>query len=523
MNRRRNTSIAGSPLLIGAVTTLIVVVAVFLSYNANNGLPFVPTYNIKVALPEGSGLQPSNQVRIGGTRVGIVGSLTPHQDPSTGRVTAIASLKLEKKIESLPADTKAIVLSVSAIGLKYLELEKGTSSNSIKAGGEIPLSQTREPVDIDQLFNMFDEKTRTAIQQNTNNFGDGLAGRGLELNEAIGTLKPLVTRAIPVLRNLASPQTDLRAFFPALERVSEQAAPVAEQQAALFVDQDTFFKAWAGVAKSLEEATVGGPPALEQAIYSLPHEARATELTTEFMRLLRPSARTLTTVAKPLGEAIAAGAVNLEEATTLNTRLAESTQALAKFAQNPIVTAGLEDFTQTLQYGNPVLAGLTPAQAYCNYITLAFRNVASLESENVGVGTVARAGLVLAPTGPNNEGFPSAHPANGPSIEKAFFGSNVIVDNDHVHLNPYPNVAGPGQPRVCESGNEKYEVGKLVDGNNTAQNIASNREFTSREQNAFGEKYPSGTLKDLGLLGSTTTKATKKSKKTSPSGKGKGK
>jgi virulence factor Mce-like protein len=498
MNRRRSTSLAGSPLLIGAVTTLIVVVAVFLSYNANNGLPFVPTYNIKVALPEGSGLQPSNQVRIGGTRVGLIGSLTPHQDPSTGRVTAIANLHLEKKVEPLPADTKAIVLSVSAIGLKYLELEKGTSSKTIKAGGEIPLSQSTEPVDIDQLFNMFDEKTRTAIQQNTNSFGDGLAGRGLEINEAIATLKPLVTRAIPVLHNLASPQTDLRAFFPALERVSEQAAPVAEQQAALYVDQDTFFKAWAGVAKSLEEATVGGPPSLEQAIFSLPNEAAFTEKSTEFMRLLRPSAKTLTTVAKPLGNAFAVGAVNLKAATTLNTRLAESSQALQRFAQNPVVTAGLEDFTQTLQFGNPVLAGLAPEQAYCNYLTLAFRNVAALESENIGVGTLARAGIVLAPTGPNNEGFPSAQPANGPSTEKAF-GGKTIIDNNHVHLNPYPNVAGPGQPKVCEAANEKYELGKLVDGNVAAGNSFSNRELTGREQNVFGEKYPAATLKDLGL------------------------
>ncbi len=515
MNRRRNTSLAGSPLLIGAVTTLIVVVAVFLSYNANNGLPFVPTYDLKVQLPEGSGLQPSNQVRIGGTRVGIVGSLTPHQNPQTGQVTAIANLKLEKKVEPLPADTKATVLSVSAIGLKYLELEKGTSTKTLKAGSEIPIDQSREPVDIDELFNMFDEKTRTAIQQNTNNFGDGLAGRGLELNEAIATLKPLVTHAIPVLRNLVSPQTNLRAFFPALERVSEQAAPVAEQQAALFTEQDTFFKAWAGVAKSLEEATVGGPPSLEQAIYSLPHEAHATELTTEFMHLLRPSAKTLTIVAKPLGEAIAAGAVNLKEATALNTRLSESAQALEKFAENPIVTTGLEDFTQTLQYGNPVLAGLAPEQAYCNYVTLAFRNLAALESENVGVGTLARAGLVLAPTGPNNEGFPSSQPANGPSTEKTFAGA--IVDNDHVHLNPYPNVAGPGQPRLCESANEKYEAGKLVDGNNLAANVATNREFTSRETNMFGEKYPSATLAELGLLKSTPKKKTKKS------GKGKGK
>jgi virulence factor Mce-like protein len=524
MNRRRSTSLAGSPLLIGAVTTLIVVVAVFLSYNANNGLPFVPTYNVKVVLPEGSGLQPSNQVRIGGTRVGIVGSLSPHQNPRTGVITAIADLKLEKKVERLPADTKAVVLSVSAIGLKYLELEKGTSSKTIKAGGEIPLAQSREPVDIDQLFNMFDEKTRTAIQENTNNFGDGLAGRGLELNEAIGTLRPLVNHAIPVLKNLAAPQTDLRAFFPALERVSEQAAPVAEQQAALYVDQDTFFKAWAGVAKSLEETTAGGPASLEQAIYSLPHEAHATELTTEFMRLLRPSAQDLTTVAKPLGEAIAVGSVNLDQATALNTRLAQSSQALEQFAQDPIVTAGLEDFTQTLEYGNPVIAGVTPEQAYCNYITLAFRNLAALESENVGVGTLARAQLVLAPTGANNEGFPTAQPANGPSDQKAFVNSNVIVDNDHVHLNPYPNVAGPGQARLCESGNEKYEIGKLVDGNNLAANVATNRELTSRETNMFGEKYSSETLKDLGLAKSApTTKKTKKSKKTSSAGKGKGK
>jgi ABC-type transporter Mla subunit MlaD len=507
MNRRRSTSLAGSPLLIGAVTTLIVVVAVFLSYNANNGLPFVPTYNIKVALPEGSGLQPSNQVRIGGTRVGLIGSLTPHQDPSTGRVTAIANLHLEKKVEPLPADTKAIVLSVSAIGLKYLELEKGTSSKTIKAGGEIPLSQATEPVDIDQLFNMFDEKTRTAIQQNTNSFGDGLAGRGLEINDAIATLKPLVTRAIPVLHNLASPQTDLRAFFPALERVSEQAAPVAQQQAALYVDQDTFFKAWAGVAKSLEEATVGGPPALEQAIFSLPNEAAFTEKSTEFMRLLRPSAKTLTTVAKPLGDAFAVGAVNLKAATTLNTRLAESSQALQRFAQNPVVTAGLEDFTQTLQFGNPVLAGLAPEQAYCNYLTLAFRNVAALESENVGIGTLARAGIVLAPTGPNNEGFPSSAPANGPSTEKAF-GGKTIIDNNHVHLTPYPNVAGPGQAKLCEAGNEKYEAGKLVDGNVAASNAFTNRELTGREQNVFGETYPAATLKDLGL----TKPAAKKGK-----------
>src|SRR5207244_4620132 len=179
MKRRRGGSLAGSPLLIGAVTTLIVVVAVFLSYNANNGLPFAPTYNITVALPEGSGLQNANQVRLGGTRVGLVSSLSPHEDPRTGALTAVAKLKLEKSIEPLPHDTRAIVLSVSAIGLKYLELEKGVSKQPLKPDHTIPISQTREPVDIDQLFNMFDKKTRLGNQLSLNNSGNRLAGRGL--------------------------------------------------------------------------------------------------------------------------------------------------------------------------------------------------------------------------------------------------------------------------------------------------------------------------------------------------------
>jgi len=99
---------------------------------------------------------------------------------------------------------------------------------------------------------MFDEKTRTANQVNLNNFGDGLAGRGLALNNTIANLRPLVTNAVPVLHNLASPATGLREFFKALDAVASQAAPVADTQAAFFSEQDTFFAAFASAARSLE-------------------------------------------------------------------------------------------------------------------------------------------------------------------------------------------------------------------------------------------------------------------------------
>src|SRR5215213_5593776 len=68
--------IAGNPVLIGAATVLVVLVAVFLAYNANQGLPFVPTYSLKAEVPSAAALVRGNEVRIGGARVGTVDSIT---------------------------------------------------------------------------------------------------------------------------------------------------------------------------------------------------------------------------------------------------------------------------------------------------------------------------------------------------------------------------------------------------------------------------------------------------------------
>ena len=80
MNRSSAPSLTSSPILIGAVTCLITVVAVFLSYNANEGLPFVPTYDVSVQVPDAAGLVAGNEVRIGGKRVGSVSAISAHQN-----------------------------------------------------------------------------------------------------------------------------------------------------------------------------------------------------------------------------------------------------------------------------------------------------------------------------------------------------------------------------------------------------------------------------------------------------------
>ena len=78
--RRRGPGLTASPTMVGALTVMVVILAVFLAYNANNGLPFVPTYRISVQVPDANTLVPGNEVRVGGVRVGAVESIEPGAD-----------------------------------------------------------------------------------------------------------------------------------------------------------------------------------------------------------------------------------------------------------------------------------------------------------------------------------------------------------------------------------------------------------------------------------------------------------
>ena len=122
MTRRRGaTAIASNPVLVGVATTLVIVVAVFLAYNANAGLPWVPTYRLSADVPIATSLVKGNEVRIGGFRAGVVDKITPKQ-ASNGSTYAKLDLKLETRIRPLPVDSTIIIRPRSALGLKYIEV-----------------------------------------------------------------------------------------------------------------------------------------------------------------------------------------------------------------------------------------------------------------------------------------------------------------------------------------------------------------------------------------------------------------
>ena len=137
MTRRPNTSIVASPILIGAITVLVVLVAVVLAYNANKGLPFVPSLQVQVQADNALALGRGGEVREGGTRVGFVEEVRSVRLPN-GQAGAEFQLKLDKSVGDVPEDTTFTIRPRSPLGLKYLEMDRGDSGRGRPPGPHLP-------------------------------------------------------------------------------------------------------------------------------------------------------------------------------------------------------------------------------------------------------------------------------------------------------------------------------------------------------------------------------------------------
>jgi virulence factor Mce-like protein len=465
VNQRRSAgSLAANPTLIGAVTTLVVMVGVFLSYNANNGLPFVPTYDLDAQVPDAAGLIRGNDVRIGGARVGVVSKITPLIRPG-GRVGALLHLKLDDTIGRLPADSTLLVRPRSPLGLKYVEITRGHAAARFAPNATIPISHVRTGVQIDDLFNTFDAPTREGSRTNLDEFGTGLAARGGDLNHALGRLDPLLAHLEPAMRNLMDPRTGWARFFPALEQAAREVAPVAGAQGQLFAGLDATFTALDGARGALQAAISGGPPALDTATRELPAQARFVTDTTELFHRLRPAFANLAAASTGLAPAFAAGTPALQRAPALNTRLVGTLQKLQAFAADPRVLPGVSRLTETARLLDPPLRFIVPAQTRCNYLSLFFSNLASSLSESDRVGSFLRFGILALPQVPGSEAGPAATPADGPPAPAgATLEERSLQDDSYLHTNPYPNTAAPGQGGECEAGSETYQPGRQAIG-----------------------------------------------------------
>jgi virulence factor Mce-like protein len=472
MTRRRGTaSLVASPVLVGAVTVLITIIAVFIAYNANRGLPFVPTYDLNVELPSGAKLVKGNEVRTGGFRVGVVQEIKPKtvQVKGQNKTVALVELKLDKVVEPLAVDTKLRVRPRSALGLKYVELTPGRSERTYKPGDTVPLANTSEPLELEDVFSTFQPKTREDIRTATEGFGDAFTGRGQSINTAIQALNPFFRHLTPVMRGLADPDTQLDQFFLQLGRAAAQVAPVAETQAVLFTRMADTFEAISRNPAALQATIEKSPPTEDVAISSFRVQRPFLADCVDLSRRLRPAVRQLPVSLPRINRALKVGTPILPRTVPFNRDLRDLSREVFRRFDDPTTLLTLRDLNTTLTVTRPAIEYIGPFQTVCNYanyfITGLGEHMSQISPDRSGTVQTQGAKTVNV-FQPNSYG--TTHSSRNVDILPGQNAHNATFMGSHAHrlmapLMPYPAIDAQGNAD-CQRGQDGYPAGEFTTG-----------------------------------------------------------
>jgi virulence factor Mce-like protein len=456
--------------LVGAVTVLIVIVGVYLSYNANKGLPFVPTYQLEAELPNGQKLIEGNEIRLGGFLVGVVNKMQPTTVTENGhrKTIALVDMKLNRQVEPLPVDTKIAVRPRSALGLKYLDIVPGKSKKTLQAGDTIHLANAAtQAVEYEDVFSTFDKPTRDNSRTALKGFGDAFAARGTSINEAIEAFNPFFRHLTPVMQTLSKPDTRLDNFFRSINQAAEQVVPVAKVQAALFGKMANTFDAFSACEGCLQQTIEKTPPTLAVAAESLRVQRPFLSEFTTLSRQLRPTVATLHDNLGTIDAALRTGTPVLRRSPELNRLTGKVFAALDDLARNPVTKLALTDLHTTFAVLRPLAEYVAPYNTVCNNGVAFFTGLADHMSEDVTGGTSE---VVLMRTGSNfqNHAF-NQNESERPADVPANVDPQAYVDPSG---NPYqvwhnsayaPAVDAQGHAD-CQTGQTGYTDGPIVSG-----------------------------------------------------------
>jgi phospholipid/cholesterol/gamma-HCH transport system substrate-binding protein len=293
-----------NPVRAGLVLVAIVVVVVYFGFTKH--VPFKHGFRLKAQFATAVNIHSKSPVRIAGVNVGQVSSI--QRDGNTGLVT------MEIETKGLPIHTDATVKIRPRLFLEgnwFVELQPGSpSARTVSSGYTIPVAQTADPVQLDQVLDALNTDTRANLQSFLINYGEALTRkpeaaenaeqepevRGLNAAEA---LNKIYSRGPASLRGGAVDAQAVTGTEP--HDLSKLVASIGKVTAALNVhEQDlsellpnfnTFFAALASQSASIKTLVAELPATLHNIDAGLAGLDSSFEPTQEFARDILPGLR----------------------------------------------------------------------------------------------------------------------------------------------------------------------------------------------------------------------------------------
>jgi phospholipid/cholesterol/gamma-HCH transport system substrate-binding protein len=237
-----------------------------------------------------------NDVKLHGVTVGSVAGMSEEN--------GIAKVALELGPEALPlhTDARATVRPVSLLGERYMDLDTGTTSAPLlQSGGVIPVSQTGQNTDLDEVLNVFDDRTGQSLAAFVAVLGEGVQGNGANLDAAVKALTPAMTQTDQFVKVLQSQNATLSSLVDNLQPVAQSLAQ----------DNGRTMDSLVGSTTSLLNTTSTNVQALDATLQELPSSLAATRKTlgnladtaddtTPLLRSIRPTTDNLKDISDEL-------------------------------------------------------------------------------------------------------------------------------------------------------------------------------------------------------------------------------
>ncbi|MCK9398021.1 MAG: outer membrane lipid asymmetry maintenance protein MlaD [Methylobacter sp.] len=126
--------------LVGLFVASGIVGLFFLALQVSNLSSFTTndSYTVTARFENSGGLKVKSPVSSAGVKIGQVSSIS--FDPKT--YESVVQLSIDSQYNTLPDDTTASVFTAGLLGEQYVNLEAGGSSEHLKNGGKIEITQS---------------------------------------------------------------------------------------------------------------------------------------------------------------------------------------------------------------------------------------------------------------------------------------------------------------------------------------------------------------------------------------------
>jgi phospholipid/cholesterol/gamma-HCH transport system substrate-binding protein len=235
------------------------------------------------------------EVRIAGRRVGEV------VHPRLLGGTPTIDLQLDGDTTPLHPDASLVVRPRGLLGVQYVDLDPGHAPGTLSSGGTIPVSRTSVSVDLPHVFTAFDARRRAELRTTLSALGEGMLGRGPQINQALSQAPSALENTAALSAALLNRVGAAQRFAPSVAAAAAAADPVRDAIAQGWDPEQRAVAPLDRQAGALREALTAAPPALAavrtglaQADPLLAQTTRFADATTRLTRLAPQALRQTT-------------------------------------------------------------------------------------------------------------------------------------------------------------------------------------------------------------------------------------